>query len=128
VAFAIPIIRVSIADDRPHVHRGRYHAQDANLGLECLCVLCLSGPEAEKEFCGTITDDSDRVDYQMVYEFLAWQLNPLQIGGALVRFPDAAQRLVRSPWAQHRIRVLAHALLQHGTLSGEQIFELLSWR
>jgi hypothetical protein len=101
----IPIIRVSIADDRPHVHRGRYHAQDANLGLECLCVLYLSGPEAEKEFCGTITDDSDRVNYQMAYEFLARQLNPLQIGGALVRFRDAAQRLVRSQSTVHLMLV-----------------------
>jgi hypothetical protein len=28
------IIAVSIADDRPHLHRGRYHAQDAGLGLD----------------------------------------------------------------------------------------------
>jgi hypothetical protein len=41
-----------------------------------------------------------------------------------VRYRDAAQLLIRSPWAQHRIRLLADALLRHGTLTGEQIFEL----
>ena len=62
----------------------------------------------------------------MACEYLARQLNPLQIGGELVRYRDAAQRLVRSPWAPRRIRLLADALLRHGTLSGEQIFELVA--
>jgi hypothetical protein len=79
-----------------------------------------------KRICGTITDNSDQTDYDMAYEFLARQLNPLQVGGELVRYRDAAQRLVRSPWAQQPIRLLADALLRHGTLRGEQIFELLS--
>ena len=57
----------------------------------------------------------------MAYEYLARQLNPLQVGGELVRYRDAAQRLVRSAWARHRIRLLADALLRHGTLTGEQI-------
>jgi len=33
--------------------------------------------------------------------------NSLQIGAELVRFRDAAQRLVRSPWARQRICLLA---------------------
>ena len=33
----------------------------------------------------------------------------------------AAERLVRSAWAQQRIRALADALLRSGTLSGEEI-------
>jgi hypothetical protein len=92
--------------------------------MECMVRLCLAGPEAENEFCGPITDDSDRIDYKMAYAYLARQLNPLQIGAELTRYRDAAQRLVRSAWARHRIRLLADALLRHGTLSGEQIFEL----
>jgi hypothetical protein len=120
LVFAVPIIRVTIENDTPHLHRGRYRAE-ANLALECMVTLCLSGPEAEKEFCGPISDNSDRVDYQMAYEYLARQLNPLQVGGELVRYRDAAQRLVRSAWARHRIRLLADALLRHGTLTGEQI-------
>jgi hypothetical protein len=120
LVFAVPIIRVTIENDTPHLHRGRYRAE-ANLALECMVTLCLSGPKAEKEFCGPISDNSDRVDYQMAYEYLARQLNPLQVGGELVRYRDAAQRLVRSAWARHRIRLLADALLRHGTLTGEQI-------
>ena len=89
-----------------------------------MVTLCLAGPEAEREFCGPITENSDRVDYEMAHEYLARQLNPLQIEAELTRYRDAAQRLVRSPWARHRIRVLADALLRQGTLSGEQIFEL----
>jgi hypothetical protein len=45
---------------------------------------------------------------------------------ARVRYRDAAQRLIRSPWAQQRIRLLAAALLRHGTLSGDEIFDLSS--
>ena len=41
-----------------------------------------------------------------------------------VRFRDAAQRLVRSAWARHRIRLLADALLRHGSLNAEPIFEV----
>ena len=89
-----------------------------------MVTLCLAGLEAERKFCCSINDGSDRVDYRTAYEYLARQLNPLQIGAELTRYRDAAQRLVRSPWAQHRIRVLADALLRQGTLSGEQIFEL----
>ena len=49
LAFAIPIIRVTIAGDTPHLHRGRYRAE-ADLALEFMVTLCLAGPEAEKEF------------------------------------------------------------------------------
>ena len=60
----------------------------------------------------------------MAHEYLARQLNPLQVGAELTRYRDAAQRLIRSPWAQQRIRLLADALLRHGTLTGEEIVGL----
>jgi hypothetical protein len=124
LAFAIPIICVTIGDDVPHLHRADYHAPH-DCGLECMVTLCPAGPEAEKEFCGTITDGGDRTDYEMAREYLARSVaNPLQAAAELVRYRDAAQRLVRSPWAQQRIRLLADALLRHGTLTAEQIFEL----
>jgi hypothetical protein len=122
LTYAIPIIRVTI-ESKPHLHRGLYRTE-ANLALESMVTLCLSGPEAEKEFCGSISDDSDRADYEMARDYLARQFSPLQIGAELTRYRDAAQRLVRSPWARHRIRLLADALLQHGTLTSEEIFEL----
>ena len=55
---------------------------------------CLCGPEAEKEFCGAITDGSDKTDYEMAHEYLTRELGPLQIGAAFARYRDAAQRLV----------------------------------
>jgi hypothetical protein len=42
------------------------------------------------------------------------------------RLRDAAERLVRLEWGQHRIRLIAAALLRHGTLSGEAICGLTS--
>jgi hypothetical protein len=90
-----------------------------------MVTLCLAGPEAEREFCGSISDDSDRADYDMAREYLARSIaNPLQAAAELMRYRDAAQRLVRSPWAQQRIRLLADALLRHGTLSGEEIHRI----
>jgi hypothetical protein len=38
----------------------------------------------------------------------------------LARFRAAAQRLVRSAWAQHRICLLADAFLRNGSLSGDK--------
>ena len=34
----------------------------------------------------------------------------------MARYRDATQRLVRSPWAHHCIRLLADALLRQGTI------------
>ena len=65
----------------------------------------------------------------MAREYLARCVaNPLQAAAELARYRDAAQRLVRSPWAHHPIHLLADALLRQGTLSGEQIFELARHR
>jgi hypothetical protein len=90
-----------------------------------MVTLCLAGPEAEREFCGPISDDSDRIDYQMARDYLSRDIaNPLQVGAELVRYRDAAQRLVRSPWARRRIGVIADALLRNGTLTGEQILAI----
>ena len=124
LAYAIPLVSITIAADRPHLHRGHYHPLDVDFGLECMVTLCLAGPEAEREFCGSISDDSDRTDYEMARDYLSRQFGPLQIGAELARFRDAAQRRVRSPWAQRRIVAIADALLQRGSLSAEQIFEL----
>jgi hypothetical protein len=123
ITFGIPVIAVTIKN-KPHLRSACYRAPH-DCGLECMVTLCLSGPEAEKEFCGPISDDSDRVDYEMAREYLARCVaNPLQAAAELVRYRDAAQRLVRSPWAQRRIVAIADALLRHGSLNAEQIFEL----
>jgi hypothetical protein len=114
-----------IENDRPHLHRGRYHVSDADLGLESMVTLCLAGPEAEKEFSGLIDDGSDQTDYQMARESLARSIaNPLHAAAELTRYRDAAQRLVRSTWARHCL--LAYALLRNGSLRGDEILGLAS--
>jgi hypothetical protein len=91
-----------------------------------MVTLCLAGPEAQREFCGHISDGSDRVDYQMARQYLARHVpNPVQAAAELARYRDAAQRLVRSTWARRRIAVLTDALLRNDTLSSDQIFELV---
>jgi hypothetical protein len=129
LAFAIPILAVTIDDDRPHLHRARYHAPDADLGLECMVTLCLCGPAAEELFCGPITDGSDQTDYEMARQYLARCVsNPLHAAAELARYRDAAQRLVRPAWARQRIAVLADALLRHGSLSSDEVLGLASNR
>jgi hypothetical protein len=54
LAFAIPIIRVTIADDTPHLHRVRYRAE-ANLALEGMVTLCLAGPKRNESFAAPST-------------------------------------------------------------------------
>ena len=61
INFGFPIIRVTVADRRPHLHRGLYK-QTPNLATECLCIVCLSGLTAEELCCGPITDHGDRID------------------------------------------------------------------
>jgi hypothetical protein len=45
----------------------------------------------------------------------------LQIGTDIARLGDAAQRLVRTPFARRRIPLIAEALLRRGTLVGDEI-------
>jgi hypothetical protein len=100
-----------------------------NIGQLCrLIANCffdrLLKPASEERFCGSIDDGSDQVEYTIARRYLARQFGPLQVAAEIARLRDAAQRLVRTAWAEERIRLLADALLRHGgTLSGEEIFE-----
>jgi hypothetical protein len=56
-----------------------------------MVTLCLAGPEAEREFCGPISDNSDRTDYKMARDYLARHIaNPLQAAAEFIRHRDAA--------------------------------------
>jgi hypothetical protein len=86
-------------------------------------VLALSGPVGEAFFCGPITDNSDAGDYRMTRSYLARAgFDLLRIEAEIGRLKLAADRLVRTESA--RIELIAAALLRHGTLDTEQIFEL----
>ena len=84
----------------------------------------LAGPAAEELFCGAITDGSDQVDYEMARTYLARRFDPLRIGVEIGGARDAAGRLVKDQ--QQRMRAIAAALLEHGTLSGEDIAGITS--
>ena len=119
ITYGVPIISVTV-EDRPHMRRGRYHAPTPDLGFEAIAVICFAGICAEELLVGPIDDGGD--DLLMVREHIARSVsNPLQVGVELARHRDAAARLVRSQWGAARIAKLAEALLQHGTLTGEQI-------
>jgi hypothetical protein len=70
----------------------------------------LSGPAAERLFCGRITDGSDQTDIEMARGCLARRFEPALILVELNRHRDAADALIKTPWA-----------LERGTLTGEQI-------
>jgi hypothetical protein len=123
IIYNIPIIRVYIDTDTPHLHRGRYRPPPG-IGLEAICILCCSGSAAEEFFCGPITDGSNQIDYEMVLHYLSPHFDLLQIEAEIVKHRDAADRLVRTPSVQDRIRLIAAALLERGSLTSEQIFEL----
>jgi hypothetical protein len=124
LVYGIPVLSVTIGH-APHMHRGAYKAEHA-CGLECLTVVCFAGIAAEELFCGPITDGGDQPDLRMAREYLARSIsNPLRAAAELSRLRDAAQRLVRSGWAQQRIRLLADALLRHGTLTADDVAALL---
>jgi hypothetical protein len=120
LAFAIPVIYVSIDDAMPHLQRGRYRPPH-DAGLETLVVMCLAGPAAEQLFCGSIEPGTDAIDLAMARQHLARGFAPLRIGAEMVRLRASAERLVRTAWARARIALIAEALLQHGTLSGADL-------
>jgi hypothetical protein len=43
----------------------------------------------------------------------------------MVRLTRAAQSLVRTTWAEARVRRIADALVERGTLSADEIYELI---
>jgi hypothetical protein len=124
LTYGVPIIHVTIAADGPHLFRDCF-SMPANLALESLCVLCLSGPAAEEYFCGRVNDGGDETDYDMAREYLARAgCDTLTVEAGIKQARDGADRLVRTPWAEQRIRVIAGALLKRGILSGAEINEL----
>jgi hypothetical protein len=122
----VPIISCTIDPEHPHLLRDDYRAFDPAFWVEVMTVLCLSGPAAEEYFVGAFDDDADKGDIMQAREILARQYGPLQIGFALTRYKDAADRLVRTEWAQQRIPLIANALLQRGTLTADEIGVIIS--
>jgi hypothetical protein len=124
LCLGIPLAHVSIDPADPHCMRAGYQPAH-HAGVECLCVMGLSGPEAETRYVGPITDGGDELDYQMVRHYLGCFFGPLQIATQISRHREAAARLVATEWARRRIETIADALLWQRTLSGADIAALL---
>jgi hypothetical protein len=120
ITFGIPIISVTIEAGAGHLYRGGYRER-ADLALECIVIMSLAGPAAEEFFCGPIEDGTDRADYAMARHYLARRFDPLRIGAEIGRLRNAAQRLVRTPFARRHIPLIAEALLRRGTLAEDEI-------
>jgi hypothetical protein len=122
LALGLPVITVTIEDGRPHLLRDRFRRERSS-ATEALAVVCLSGPAAEALFFGPPDDGSDRIDLDMARRYLRDCFADDQIELQMMRMSQAAERLVVSERA--KIATVAAALLRHGTLSGDQIIELL---
>ena len=125
LTFSFAIKRVSICDPVAHLLRGTDYLPPPDIRLETLCIVCLSGPATEQHFCGAITDNSDCVDVAMAQRYLSRSgCDALTLSAELAWLRDSADKLVRTPWASERIRLISDALLRHGTLSGAEIMAL----
>jgi ATP-dependent Zn protease len=118
ITLGLPIVAVTIADGDPHVHRGVYK-QTPDLAVECLAIMCLSGPAAEELCCGPITDHGDRIDRQMARGYLRERYNEAQLVLQFERMQLAAERLVTS--SRREITSVATALLRRGTLTADEV-------
>jgi hypothetical protein len=62
------------------------------------------------------------VDNRMAHEYLLPYYSEFTIGHHIHRLRGAAQRLVRD--AQPKIKLIADALIKHGSLDGDAIYDL----
>jgi hypothetical protein len=123
LVYGIPVVSVTVDPRRPHFLRGAFR-QTRDLAIESLVVICLAGPAGEQEFFGPIDDGGDIIDLRMARTYLEPHYPPLMIGWRIDHLRGAAQRLVRD--AKPQIKLIADALLQHGALKGDEVYELLS--
>jgi ATP-dependent Zn protease len=129
IQLGIGVQRATIRPDRPHFARERFvKYRDHRTSVEHLCLICLSGPEAEKLFCGPITDHGDHVDIAMAKNFISDGWPEVMRGYQLSRLRDAAASLVATLWAREGILQLADALLREQTIDALRIYDLVASR
>jgi hypothetical protein len=122
--YGIPIRAVTV-EGQPHLHRGELPFEPG-LTLEALLTLCLAGPECERLHCGAVDDGGDTFDIEAAFRHLRRELSALEVLGEYARARDAAAALVSTPWARRTVPRLVRALIERGTLSGEDLYALLS--
>jgi hypothetical protein len=66
----------------------------------------------------------DRIDQQMARDYLRGRYTEARLALQLEHMQPAAERLVKA--SRRQIEIVADALLRNGTLTGDQILELLN--
>jgi hypothetical protein len=87
LTFGIPIVKVTIDEDPPYMHRGKYDDRP-DFAVEVIVVLCLAGGEAERLFCGSITDDADRTRSALSAIFRRFAVGPARYRDGRSGFRD----------------------------------------
>jgi hypothetical protein len=121
LAYGIPIRTVTV-EGQPYLERGEI---PEGLPLEALLTLICAGPECERLHVGAVDDGGDIFDIRAALRHLRRSLSPLEVLGAYSRARDSAGALVATPWARRTAPRLVRALVERGTLSGEDIAALL---
>jgi hypothetical protein len=123
LCYGIEIRTVTI-EGQPYLERGELPL-DNGLTLEALLTLCLAGPACERLHLGAVDDGGDALDLRTAFRHLRRQFGPLQVLSQYGRARDSAERLVSTPWARRTVPRLVRALVERGTLSGEDLYSLL---
>jgi hypothetical protein len=81
--------------------------------------MALAGAAAEQLFCGS--SRSGRRDDEVARRYLAEAASPAGVEAEVASLRAWAAWLVRTPWGRKRNRLVAEALLVHGTLDREAV-------
>jgi hypothetical protein len=120
IRLGIPFKFITIDGD-PRIRRADYRPRH-DRGAEFMAIFCLSGGFAEALLCGP-GDCGDTIDQRTARECLSRRYSGLELDRRLTRARLAARSLVRA--ARQEIEIVAGELVRVGTLSNEQIAELL---
>jgi hypothetical protein len=119
LCFGLPILSVSV--DPPRLLRQR-----SRLPAEAWLTVCFSGGAAERLHIGGGFNECGEIeDYRMAHRFLCGRFPRIEVGLRVDTARAAAERLIATPWARARVPVIARALHERGTLSGEDVYGLL---
>jgi hypothetical protein len=119
LCFGLRILSVSV--EPPRLLRQRLRPP-----AEAWLTVCFSGGAAERLHIGGGFNECGEIeDYRMAHRFLCRHYPLVEVGIRIDTAILTAESLVKTPWARARVPVIARALHERGTLSGDQINDLL---
>jgi hypothetical protein len=85
-------------------------------------TVCFSGDAAERLHIGGKFDECGELeDYRMAHDFLSGRYPLVEIDIRIDTAMVAAERLIKTDWARARVPVIARALYERSTLTGEEM-------